>query len=755
MSLHKPVKGFFGAAFQGLRRRVKGLAAASVLLSLRKRIKGFLGAALLAALTAAFCLACLYCKPKPVQRLDSLVYDSWMRLCDKPKPGPAPAIVEIDDNSLASLGQWPWPRDLLAELVQKILDAGAASVGLDILLAEPDRSSPAFLQADLARRRGFNVSIDGVPLAFMDNDLYFRDIINNKPVVLGAFADFHGGTLPDPMPKQLPAAENTPEGSPSARESLLEAKGLTAPLPLFKSAPAAVFNVPYQEDSVVRSVPLLIKAKDKLYPALSLRTLMAAQNSRSILIQSGNNGLEALKTGGVVIPVAENGIYRPLFLGPARTYPYFSAEDILAGRVGEEELKGRIIFIGASAAGLKDLRSTPLDPNMPGVEIHAALVDNFLSGRGILIPPYSTFIQICAVIAASAIFCAIFCLLPPALCAAGGALLLGGALWASWLFFNAGYFVTPVYVMLDALILGAVILPMRFWQERKARERLKSAFAHYVAPEVADSIAERGPAALEGRSREVSLLFTDVRDFTAISEKMDPDQLVRLLNNYFTPMTSCVIAHGGTLDKFIGDALMAFWNAPFEMEGHQEKALLAALDMRKKLADLRPYFLREFGADIRIGAGLHCGIARVGNMGTDDLMNYTCIGESVNLASRLESLTKRYGAGIIASSAIASRCGSITFRLLDRVQVKGSEKPIEIYTPIDEANMEEQDRDAEKLWRAALEAYFQGDFAGAAELFEKIPRSFSAPARAFHQRCAYLTHNKPRDWDGVWVYDSK
>lgn len=703
------------------------------------------------------CVACVYFRPHFVARLDDFVYDAWMRLGDKPAPHPVPAIVEIDDASLARLGQWPWPRTLLGDLVERILADGAAAVALDILLVEPDRSSPAALGAALKERLGVDIDLGAVPPEYLDNDRYFSDVIRGRPVVLGAFATLSGAeALPERLPRATGLAEKTPPGAPEPRETITRASGLVVPLRVFSdAAPVGVTNATMQADGVIRTVPLLVRAGDNVYATLSLRALMAAQGRGGLRLDSDEDGLATLQAGSVRVPVAPDGSFRPVYQGPARTYPYYSAADVLDGRVGEEKLGGRIVLVGPSAVGLLDIRATPLDPAVPGVEIHATLIDNMLSGRHMVIPPYAPGLQVLAVILSACLAFAAFGFLPAMGYAPLALAIVGASLWGSWLCFARGLFISPVYAVMATLLVGAVLLPLRFRREQRARRQIKRAFAHYVAPEVVNRIADNGTRALDGESREVSVLFTDVRGFTTISETMEPGRLVRLLNSYFTPMTACVIAREGTLDKFIGDALMAFWNAPLDVPGHQEKAVRAALDMQKTLAELRPRFLQEFGVEVRIGAGIHAGPVQVGNMGSRDLLNYTCIGDTVNLASRLEGLCKRYGAGIVVSSAVTAQCRDLHFRQLDRIRVKGSTRPLDIFTPLEPCA--EPDSQAEETWRRALNAYFLGDFAGGALLFGRLlaVKPMAAAAQLFLDRCAQLQAHTPVAWEGVWTYDTK
>lgn len=716
-----------------------------------KLSRRFLAATISISLVTALCITSLKLSLPPILRLDNIVYDTWIKLAKKPDPHPALAIVDIDEKSLASHGQWPWPRTILAELVSKILDSGALAIGLDMLLSEPDRSSPAYLRESLKDHYGFNIDITGIPPELMDNDLFFSNALKDMPIILGAFALFDEERLPDSLPKPLGAVDLKSDGAPNPRNNLKETNGLLLPLQKFTDqASIGIINANVPDDGVIRSVPLLARAKNNLYAALSLRALMAAQGNSTLLLESGLDGLKGLKSIDVDIPVEPDGSFRPFYMGPARTYPYISATDILDGNIDREQLKDRIIFIGSSASGLLDMRSTPLDPAMPGVEVHATIVDNILSGLKISIPANIAGLQILAIVFSACIAYFIFFHLSAIISVLSSLVLFAFYLWGSWRYFTQGEFISPVYAILATVLMGILIVPLRFRQEQKSKKLIKSAFSHYVSPEAVNRIVSEGPSALSGQSRELSVLFTDVRNFTTISEKMEPGELVKLLNSYFTPMTNCVIKREGTLDKFIGDALMAFWNAPLDVKRHQEKAVLAALDMQKALDRLRPQFIAEFGVKISIGAGIHCGIAQVGNMGSDDLLNYTCIGDNVNLASRLESLTKRYGVGIIVSSAVKDQCETVEFRHLDRIRVKGSSRPMDIYTPLDG----EIDENMEQLWQKALAAYFNGDFKQSILLFKEIS-GFEVAVSLFVERCSHFLANRPESWDGVWTYDSK
>lgn len=706
---------------------------------------------------AAFVVSSIFLAQPPfARRVDGAIYDSFMTSAGTRAAHPAPVIVDIDEISLEKLGQWPWPRSLFAVLMEKIFAAGAAAVGIDILQHEADGSSPVNVAVRLKENFGADLDLSGLPRELLDNDLRFGEAIASRPVVLGALALFGGAeNLPVVLPHSLGLAEKTPAGAPRPRDTIARASGLLAPHQSFGgAAPVGIINASLGADGTVRSVPLLVRAGDNIYPALSLRALLAAQGKNTLILVSDEDGLTELRAAGHRLAVEHDGSFRPVYRGPARSYPYISAADVIAGKVPAGGLAGRVVFVGSSAPGLRDLVATPYDPAMPGVEAHATIVDNILSGESLRVPPWTAGFQLGAIFLLAAASAPLFAFFPAWAYAPLALCLLGCGLWGSWELFRAGLWLSPLYGSSSLLLTAGGILPLRFWKEERGRRQLKAAFSRYVAPEVVARIAARGGSPLEGEQKEATILFTDVRGFTTLSENLAPDQVVRLLNSYFTPMTRCVIERGGTLDKFIGDALMAFWNAPLDVPAHQLKAVSAALAMQDALKDMRGEFKSRFGVELHMGAGINCGLVHVGNMGSRELLDYTCIGDNVNLASRLEGLCKQYGAGIIVSGAVQAACaGAMPFRLLDRIRVKGKREPVSIYAPL------AGDEPPDQAWKDALDAYFGGDFAWGAALFGKIGADSPDLARAcslFRNRCENLARNPPPGtWDGVWTYNSK
>lgn len=698
-------------------------------------------------------------------KLDHAMYD-WFMVREGVQPvHPVPVIIDIDEKSLAALGQWPWSRSVMAELVKKLTDAGVAAIGLDILQSEADRSSPLALREDIAARYGVTLDLSMLPDAALDNDAHYRDVITGRPVVLGAFALFGSGSIPDVLPKPTGLAEKTPPDAPRPMDTVPAADGVLLPMTLFSDvAPIGTINAGLGGDGIIRTVPLLTRVNSNIYASLSLRSLMMGLGKKTLKLESNLDGLADVSVGDIHIPVTSHGEIMPRYRGPAKTYPYFSVADVLSGAVGKAQLQGRIAFVGSSATGLLDIRATPFDPVIPGVEIHATLLDNILTGDAIKHFPYTLGLQVLATIAAGLLAFVLFGLLPAVVYGPLTVALMGGTIYGSWRLFEHNWYLSPVCVLAVTALTAMLILPLRFWREQKGRRELKQAFSRYVSPEIVSRIAAQGGVPLTGEQKDVTVLFTDIRGFSTLAEQLEPGQIITLLNRYFTPMTACVKEREGTMDKFIGDALMAFWNAPLDVKGHPLKAVQAAMAMHAQLAILDKEFQRDFGVSIRIGAGIHTGPVYVGNMGSAELLDYTCLGDTVNLASRLEGLTKKYDVGIVVSSDTAKACelaaaqdpkNALFFRQLDIIRVKGKTKPVSIYTPITSDQAQTQHLD---LAHNAMDAYAQGEFDKAERLFTILAENWpqdATLASLYIERCRTLAAKPPTDWDGVWSFDSK
>ncbi len=755
-------------------------------------------------LIVGFCVSILIIalyiyQPLGMRQLDRMIYDTYLRNSVEGKVSPTPAIVDIDEESLEAFGQWPWPRHLLAQLLKVLTESGAASIGLDIMFAEADRASPHALQKSLKDSFNVDISFQGLPRYLEDNDKLFASVVKQTPTVLGAYVQFDGelaeqnatsavaskglSALPENLPRFEGVMERIPPNALSPYESITKGAGAVLPLPvLIPAAPLAALNVAPDADGIVRSIPLVLKVDDRIFISLGLRALMRALNVKNIALEGGPYGLSAIYVAKYRIPVSPNGLYQIPFQGPRGTYPYFSAKDILEGKVPADELAGRVLLVGTSASGLLDIRATPFDPIYPGVESHAAVVDAILSDRYIELPTWTPFVQVSAILIMALLSTLLFGFAPALIYIPSFIFFAGGSVYASWSAFHKHIYISPQYALITTIAIMIILLGVRFIYEAQQKRQLRKAFSRYVSPEMVNRIADRGEAVLAGEEREVTLIFTDIRGFTSISEQLAPAEMVGVLNRYFTPMTGLIQETQGTVDKFIGDAIMAFWNAPLDVAGHELKAVRTALGMHKALDNLNIELEEEFNIKLRMGAGVHTGKVYVGNMGSEELLDYTCIGDTVNLSSRLEGMCSHYGVGIVVSSITANRCKeilkdellktsarninntssisddqlSIRFVLLDAIRVKGKEEAVEIMMPIlaEEAEMRSEEL---KYFDKGREYYKNARFADALPMFKKLTLKFPETKiyQIYNERCEALVEDSPKNWDGVWRFDKK
>ncbi|MDR2800485.1 MAG: adenylate/guanylate cyclase domain-containing protein [Desulfovibrio sp.] len=704
-------------------------------------------------------MAVLYiAQPPPIVRLDWKIYDGFLPLRAAPQPSPVPVIIDLDEASLLEYGQWPWPRYLVADLLDALTGYGVASIGLDIMFSEPDRSSPERLNASLRRDRGAALDLESLPQNLHDFDRLLAEALRRSPAVLGFYGRFGGTAVAQDIPPSVTCIERTSPGAIPLERSLQAAGSAVLPLPVLRNtAPLGFINVAPDGDGIVRKAPLLIRAGEAVYPSLALRSLLLALGSKNLSVRSGPAGPESVRAGQTTVPVdAQGAVYIP-FIGPSGTYPYISAADVLRKTAPPEALQGKIAFVGTSAPGLLDIRATPLDAVYPGVEIHAAVVDAILAGNALGVPPWTPAAQILGILVSGLAAALAFGFARPRIYLPVAAGLISAAVLLSRHFFSRGLFLSPLYIGITVTVMGAGLIFLRFWQEERQKLILRNAFSRYVSPEIVKRITKLRGDLFAGEERELSILFTDIRGFTTLSEKLSPQQVVHLLNRYFTPMTALVREHSGTMDKFIGDALMAFWNAPLDVPGHPAQAVSTALAMQEKLLSLNGELQAEFGLGIRIGAGVHTGPAYVGNMGSAELVNYTLIGENVNLASRLEGLCPQYGVGLVVSGETRARCGeAFAFQYLDTIRVKGKSQPVSVYAPL---RLEDAAARREELltWEEASGLYRSGDFSRAAEPLAALCERFPAVAlyAVYRDRVQSLLRDPPKIWDGIWTATRK
>ena len=637
----------------------------------------------------------------PLQRLELWLYDRLVRLSLAPSPQPAVTVVAIDEASLARLGQWPWPRDRMAELVRALLDTyGVQVLALDVVFAEPERSDAPALRAALERAppgtdAAWRAELQAL-LARLDRDAVFAQALQGRPVVLGYYFTRNGtagtGALPDPpwLPREM------------ARELGVqppEFPAFGANLPELVQADGQAGNFTRDGDlaGVTRRVPMLAAHGDAVYTSLALEVLSLVAGQAPISAGTGAAGAAAaagepatvLEIGERLrLPIDPGSRLLVPFYGPPGTLDTVSAADVLEGRIDPARLRGRIAVFGPTAPGLRDSVPTPVggDRVFPGVELHASVIQGALDGR-IPSQPWWTPSAVLALLALVGLAMFVgarrlrlrgFALLTLALALA--------LLAAGWLLWSRERWVLPLalpLVQLASLFVGLNLLAYLF--ETRGRRALGRLFGQYVPPELIEEMnADPARYSMSGRSAELSVMFADVRGFTTLSEQMAPQALGELMNTLLTELSRVVRAdHQGTIDKYIGDCVMAFWGAPVARADHAAAAVAAALDMQRALAALVPRLVLPGGAKLAVGIGLNTGPAVVGNMGSAYRMAYTVLGDTVNTASRLEGLTKAYGVGIVAGEAVRQATEQdFVWRELDRVRVKGRETPLSIHEPL-------------------------------------------------------------------------
>ena len=706
--------------------------------------------------------------------IDNQIYDYMMRSFPAKVSTDQIAILDIDEDSLAipELGRWPWSRNVLVELFQKLFEQYEVKViGLDIVLAEPDTSSGLPILKELAggllqHNTEFVRSLTDLEPE-LDYDGRFEDFLLSHPVVLGYYFDFSKGKRSGSVPIPAVFGDEIESLAPFP-----EALGFGGNLERFTdAAPVSGHINPFVDhDGVIRRIPLLVGFEGDLYDALALamaRTALAldASDNGALLIPEVElqaAQIESVSSGEIYTPIDyEGGVYVP-FAGPAGTFDYISVADVFHDRVRPERLKNKILLVGATAPGLLDLRATPVGAIFPGVEVHANLLAGLLSDdRAILQTPYWARLVALGSIAVITLASLIILsgLSPIVLIVALliGSTALATAVWALW---SSGLFI-PVGVVLVAFIaaLGLQLI-FGFFDEYRRKKQFTDLFSQYVPPELVEKMAEDPERySMAGQRKQISVLFSDVRGFTSISEQLPPTELSEFINLYLTTMTQIIRDEAGTLDKYIGDAIMAFWGAPLDAPDHADRSVRAALDMIKALEGLSVICAERGWPEISIGIGINTGDMNVGDMGSKIRKAYTVMGDAVNLGARLEGLTRQYGVWTIVSEFTVAACNGIIFRELDKVQVKGKEQPVTIFEPIC-LNGELSQTGIEELnaWNQALQNYRNQQFLAVINRLDQMDQTFGPkPIYAWlRQACEGYVENAPGEfWNGVTKFTSK
>ena len=717
-----------------------------------------------------------------IDRFEAIIYDTRLRLTMPQTVDSKIVIVDIDERSLAEKeqggeGRWPWPRDRLALLMDKLFDKyEIAVVGFDVVFAERDESSGIRVLERLSQRDLRDVAQFQSVFKQLKPQLEYDDIfarkIEGRRVIMGyvfleeeTLALQKKGTLPQPILSSKDFQGRTVRTTSWG--------GYTANLDGLQKAAASGghFNSRTDDDGIIRRVPMLAEHNGAYYEPLSLaivRVLLGSPPVKPIMpgaafgSKKGQPDLEWLQVGSLRIPVDDEACALVPYRGGKGSFRYFSAVDVINERVDPAELKGKIVLVGTTAPGLLDLRATPVGPVYPGVEVHANMIAGMLDGDIKQRPGYVLGAEFLLLLATGLAMGLALPLLNPLTSTLATLLVVSAVLATNIAVFQYGNLVLPLASgLVMILVLFTLNMMYGFFIEARGMRQITGLFGQYVPPELVDEMA-RNPEAfnMAPRAQELSVLFSDVRGFTTISEALSPEDLSHYINEYLTNMSLVIREqHRGTLDKYIGDAIMAFWGAPVADQQHARNAVLAALGMQAEAKSLNEKFKAKGWPTFKIGIGVNSGVMRVGDMGSQIRKAYTVMGDAVNIASRLEGITKQYGADIIIGEGTRKLITGFVLREVDRVRVKGKDEPVVIYQPLGLEGQVDQAKLSEiKLWNQALKLYRGQDW-DMAELQMLNLQKGSEDGElygVFIERIAHFRANPPEaSWDGAWTFETK
>lgn len=709
-----------------------------------------------------------------ISRADAIFYDIKSRLFASRTPDERIVIVDIDDRSLAELGRWPWRRDLTAQIIDTLFETyGVRAVGFDVVFAGSEESSGMAVLDRVAQIAGGGNPALAAEIERLkpqlDRDGRLARALQGRPVALGYFfsqepAGSESGELPSPLTGygEFPAA-------------VAKQTSYGANLAVFQQASAGAghFNVDVDPDGVSRRVPLLARYGDDVYEALALVMLRMIDGGASVELERGRSGwlagfetrrYEWLKVTSDQavrrIPIDDRTNALIPYRGPPGTFRFVSIADVAKQRIAPEALRGKIVLVGTSAGGLLDLRVTPVSNTFIGVEMHASLLSGMLDGTIRRQPAWSAAFEAVLLIVVGALVRLTLPRLSPlraALNAIGMVALLAAGNFVAW---QLGYALPLASGLLLVTLLLALQMSWGYTAEVRSRREFARLFGRYVPPELVVEMS-RNPEhySMDGQSRELTVLFCDLRGFTSIAERLEPRQVTMLLGEFLTAMTSVIGRHRGTVDKFIGDAVMAFWGAPVADPDHAREAVEAAMDMQREMARLSESLVARGFPALEIGVGINTGQVTVGDFGSSLRKAYTVIGDAVNLASRLEGLTRSYGVGIIVGEATRKAVRGYAWRELDRVRVKGKDAAVTIFEPLGPKERLDADQSfGLTAWHEALTHYRARRWTAAESGLRNLAQR--EPGRVLYalylERIARLRMEPPAaDWDGVVAFDFK
>ena len=703
--------------------------------------------------------------PTPLTRIRLIAFDTLQQLQPRVIDTTYPVrIIDIDERALESIGAWPWRREILARLVERLLADGAKVVALDFVLAGAEPNPLSVLPPEV-RRTPEAQSLLRTLEALPSGEQRLAQVVSRSPVVLGMIGR-HGTSEPTSVSR----AGFALLGSDPARH-VPALPAVTANTPELQAAATGigVLNWFPEHDQIVRKVPTLVRLGSALAPSLVTEAVRLAEGPKTIAVRSstasgetpfvGETGITSVRIGRHVVPTDQAG---QMWLSFTRHDPrrFRSAADVLAGGVPRDDIAGRIVLIGASAPGLLDLRATPLDTSVAGVEIHAQAIEQILAGSMLHRPDLSTGLEVVFTIVAGLLLALLVRRAGPVSGAVMGAALMAAVISAAWWArAQFGWLLDPSYPALVLTALYIFCTGFFYFHTARDRNRVRTAFGHYMAPSIVEELARRpDKLRLGGENRLVTLYRSDLAGFSRLSEELTPQELVQLMNEYLTAMTDIVMDHEGFIDKYIGDGIDGVFGAPADDADHALHAVKAALAAQAKLKEMNAAGLPALrGRRLSQRIGLHTGVGIVGNIGSKRRFNYTVMGDSANLASRLEGANKFYGTTILASEATVDLAGStIAWREIDTVRVVGRTGPVRIFEPLGVASeLSDTHRTLISTYAEGLARWRQRDFSGASSSFQRLVET-DPPSRLFLQRCRQMiAQPPPADWDHIQVLESK
>jgi adenylate cyclase len=690
-------------------------------------------------------------------------------------------IVDLDEASQQAIGQWPWPRTVLADLVLRLKEMGASVIAFDIVFPEEDRNSPSNL-AKALEAVGEGGEITDILGAFPSNDEVFGDAIKEAGNVVTGFSFTNDET--DQVPRQvgLYRGKNLQRYVPGLRGASVNRKEISK-----YAAGSGSFFVSTDTDGIIRRVPMLV-AHDKtsskvvsVYPSLALETVRVLDGERggSVLLgdsryaefdpaRFGISGIQLGKTGRE-IPTNARGEFL-VYFAPSSPGWYLPAYKVLDGTLDPAAIKDKVVLIGTSAVGLKDIRSTPLNPFIPGVEVHLNIIDQILHGEFLRRSFEAEGLEAVAIFSMGLIVILLAPFAGAVIQSVFTMIAIGTALSIGWYGFTAyGLLIDIGYPVLALVLVFMISTILTYIRTEAERKQVRTAFGHYISPDFMKELTSNpDKLKLGGEIRELTVLFSDIRSFTTISEGLTPEELIQLMNDFLTPMSDLVMSHRGTIDKYMGDAMMAFWNAPLDDPDHARHACTAALKMNEALVPINEQVKKKAGelgkkpVLLNAGIGINTGPCAVGNMGSKQRFAYSTLGDAVNLASRLEGQTKSYGINILVGESTVASIPDFAVLEMDLIQVKGKTKPVRVFNLTGDALFAQTEnfQKLKTLHIEMLEAYRAQKFRKVQELCEACKPMLEGRLSAFYEvyterAAALLADPPPKEWDGVFVATSK